>query len=213
MEQWALIWNQITGSPQGPWHEAHEQTIWREQSDSSVFESIFYQHLSHEGQDPERWRCSLGSIPLCKKQRLCWCLCWTTVWQNSWGWRVPTSGPTLCSKQRQLQQVAQGSVQSGLNTPPLDTPWSLWATLSQCSTMLMAEKCFLSLTDFPIFHFLPLVSCHITGNYWQKSDSVFFTYPIRCLYTWIRSPWAVFSPVWTVSALSAYSCMSNAPGP
>jgi len=43
--------------------------------------------------------------------------------------------------------------------------------------------------EFPAFHFVPIAPWPITAYCREQPGSVFFTTPLRCLYTLIRSPW------------------------
>ena len=87
-------------------------------------------------------------------------------------------------------------------------------SLFQCLTSSHSKKVlFYCKMKFPVFQFVPIASCPVTGHHWEESDSVFFSPPIRCLYTCIRPPWAFFAPCWTVPALSASPRMTDAPIP
>lgn len=58
--------------------------------------------------------------------------------------------------------------------------------------------------EFPAFRFVPIASWPVTTHCREQPGLIFFTAPIRCLYTQLRSPWDFPSPGWTVRAPSAF---------
>lgn len=63
---------------------------------------------------------------------------------------------------------------------------------------------------FPVFWFLPIASCPVTGHHWAEPGSVFFSLPAPCpwyLYTLITNPRGFSTPGWAVPALSAPPCI------
>jgi len=113
-----------------------------------------------------------------------------------------------CSKQGQLQQVAQGFVTSwvlnlsknGHSTCFLGNPF-------QCLTSLTVKKFIWGfLIEFPVFVFVPISSCHITGHRWEESGSIFLTspherftpidkIPLRFLFSRLKDPSSLSFPL------------------
>lgn len=63
---------------------------------------------------------------------------------------------------------------------------------------------------FPVFWFLPIASCPVTGHHWAEPGSVFFSLPAPRpwhLYTLITNPRGFSTPGWAVPALSAPPCI------
>lgn len=58
--------------------------------------------------------------------------------------------------------------------------------------------------DFPGLHFEPIVSCLLTGHYWENLGSILLIFPFRHLNVLITFPWVFHSPGWTVPALSPH---------
>lgn len=108
--------------------------------------------------------------------------------------------------QSHIQQACQGHVQLGskylqgwrhLNISKAGDTMTSLSNLCQCSTTFIVKNKKYYPREFPVFQFVPIISCPVTGHYWEEPV---FNYPIRYLSTWKRSPWTIRSSGWPVTA-------------